>query len=133
MRQKFILKDDFDKTFNNELSAIIKLNKFVTPETEKVEIRKLISQSSLNILVMSLGKADKKKILALEETFKKSESEGGLGIVNFYDYHKKNKGEIKKILKIKFKDTSKIDQYADLIIKNSQDYREDLLELGVEV
>jgi len=58
------------------LSAIIRLNKFITPEAEKVEIKKLISQSSLNILIISLEKADKKNILSLGETFKKPESEG---------------------------------------------------------
>lgn len=58
------------------MSAIIRLNKFITPEAEKVEIKKLISQSSLNILIISLEKADKKNILSLGETFKKPESEG---------------------------------------------------------
>jgi len=133
MRQRFILRNDFNKYFNSELSVIIRLDKFKTSSSEKVEIKNIISQSSLKILILSLTEKEKEKILALEEIFIKPEGEGGLGIKHFYDYHTKNIETIKKVLRTKFKSEDKIKEYAELIYKNSRDYKEDLIKLGINI
>jgi len=133
MRQRFILRSDFNKEFNSELSAIINLSKFKTTEQEKISILKLISESSLKILILSLDKSIRDKILELEEEFVKPEQEGGLDIKKFYDYHYKNIEDIKKILRTKFRKEEKIKEYAELIQNNSKDYKQDLMELGINL
>ncbi len=131
MRQRFILRNDFNKEFSSELSAIVRLDKFKTSQSEKLEIKNIVSQSSLKILILSLHKSEQDKILDLENEFKKPEKEGGLGIVNFFDYHNKNIDAIKKILSKKIKGNKKISEYAELIYNNSRDYKKDLEELGI--
>jgi len=133
MRHKFILRNDFNKEFNSELSSIINLNKFKTSASEKVTIKNIVSQSSLKILILSLDKKIRDKILELEEIFTKPEQEGGLGIVNFYDYHTKDINALKNILKKKFRKEDKIEEYANLIYGNSSEYKEDLIELGIKI
>ena len=132
MRHRFILRNDFSKEFNSELSAIIKLDKFKTSQYEKMEISKIISKSSLKILILSLTEKEIEQILGLEEIFFKPKNEGGLGVKNFYDYHKENIEDIKNILRKKFKQEAKIDRYAKLIYENSRDYKKDLEELGIK-
>ena len=56
-----------------------------------------------------------------------------MGIEHFYDYHKKNRDDIINVLRNKFTDDNKINEYADLIMKNSKQYREDLIKMGIEV
>lgn len=131
MRQRFILRNDFNKEFSSELSAVVRLDKFKTSQSEKLEIKNIVSQSSLKILILSLHKSEQDKILDLENEFKKPEKEGGLGIVNFFDYHNKNIDTIKKILSKKIKGNKKISEYAELIYNNSRDYKKDLEELGI--
>ncbi len=134
MRHRFILRNDFNKKFTPELSAIIKLSEFKTLASEKVAIKTIISQSSLKILILSLPEKEREKVLSLEETFTKPQNEGGLGIKNFYDYHTKDVEDIKRILRIKFKKSEeKISKYAQLIYNNSRDYKEDLIELGINI
>lgn len=133
MRHRFILENHFNKEFNLELSTIVRLNKFKTPQSEKVEIKNIISQSSLKILILSIAEKEREKILSLEETFTKSREEGGLGIRNFYDYHLKDIEDIKNILRNKFRSEKKIDKYAEIIYNNSRDYKDDLIELGIDI
>jgi hypothetical protein len=130
MRHRFVLRNDFSKEFSSELSTIVKLNQFKTSSFEKTEIRNLVLQSSLKILILSLAEKEREKILTLESEFTKSQSEGGLGIVNFYDYHTKNIEDIKRILKKSFRQENKIKEYAEMIFKNSKDFQEDLIKLG---
>jgi len=133
MRHRFILRNDFNKEFSSELSTIVKLSKFKTLPSEKIEIKNLISQSSLKILILSLTEKEREKILSLEEIFTKPQNEGGLGIKHFYDYHTKGIENIKNILRKKFKSKNKINKYADLIYNNSKDYKDDLIKLGIEI
>lgn len=132
IRHRFRIKNDFNKEFNLELASIVKMEDFKTTDSDKVKVKNLVQQSSINILILSLGKKDRDKILALEPIFKKSSVEGGLGILNFYDYHKKNKEDVVKILMKKFDKESAISN-AELILKNSLEYSKDLKELGIEI
>ncbi len=131
MRHRFILRNDFNKEFSSELSAIVKLSSFKTSPSEKIEIGKIISQSSLKILILSLPEKEREKVLSLEETFTKPQSEGGLGIKNFYDYYTKNIENIKKILRTKFRKEENVEKISKLIYDNSRDYKKDLSELGI--
>jgi len=133
MRYKFIKTNIFDPKLSNELASITKLNKIRIEEDSKIGIKNFVLKSSIYILVLRLETKDRKKILDLEPIFTKSEADGGLGIEKFYDYHQKPKEKIIEILKKKFDDETKVNEYADLIVKNSKQYKEDLTEMGIEV
>jgi len=133
MRHKFTKINNFNSQFNNELASITKLNRMKIREDEKVGIKNFILKSSIHILILDLGARERKKILELEPIFAKPENEGGLGIEKFYDYHKKPREKIAEILRKKFDDETKINEYVNLIVKNSKQYREDLIEMGIEV
>ena len=69
----------------------------------------------------------------LENTFKKPDSEGGLGINRFFDYDKKTQQDIENILLTKFKNyPNKARDYAKMIIRNSKEYRDALDKLKIQ-
>ncbi len=134
MRHKYIIKNDFNKEFTGELSTLVKLDNLNLLEPEKVKIHELISASSIKILILSIeSPTDKAKILDLEETFKKSEEKGGLGVSYFYDYHNKPTARLESILATKIDNIEKVHKYANIIMKNSKDYEEDLKRLGIKI
>lgn len=130
MRHKFLKKNEFNEKFNLELASLTKIHKLKLSNSEKVQIKNFVLQSSMNILILGLPNKDKDKLLSLEDKFKQSISEGGLAITNFYDYHKRNKTDIVNILIAKF-DRDMAESYADLLINNSQKYNALFLDIGV--
>lgn len=135
VRQRFKIQNDFHRGFTSELASLTDAHKVRNKikENERIEIRKFILRSSIHILILKIHESDRKKILDLEQIFRKPEAEGGLGIKNFYDYHKKEREDIEKILKMKFSKEEKVKEYTTMIIKNSRRYKEDLIELRIDL
>lgn len=70
MRHRYNIRNDFNREFVSELSSIVKLEKLNLLDAEKIEIKKLVLGSSINILILSINKQDRRKILELEDIFK---------------------------------------------------------------
>ncbi len=130
MRHRFLKTNDFHDNFGSELASLTKAKKLKISDMEKVKIKNFLLQSSLNVLILGLPKADKEKLLSLEGIFKKSEDKGGLSITNFYDYCKRNKTDIKNILLNKF-NQEEAEIYTEILFSNSLKYQDLFLELGV--
>jgi len=136
MRHRFKITNDFNPEFIAELASLSNIEKVKSKikENDKIEIKKFVLRSSIKILILKIDKkSDQKKILELESTFRKSEEEGGLGIKYFYDYHKKDREDIVKILKKEFSEEEKITEYTNMIIENSKKYKDDLIKLGIDL
>jgi len=128
MRFDFIYKSGFDKSFSKELLSVTKKNKLKISDLDKLQVKRFITNSSLNILILELTEREKKTLLELEPKFKEE-----LKIKNFYDYHRRNVQDITNIISKRIKDKNKARELAKRIQKNSKKYEEDLVELGVNL
>lgn len=126
-------RNDFNELFNRELASVAKVNKIKLESEEYTALKSFVFQSSLNILVLGIPIRDRKKLLTLEKQFRKPASKGGLEIKNFYDYHKRNKEDISRIIKSGFKDDETSEKYTDMIIERSKRYEKELRVFGINV